>query len=844
MTENMENKNVQSDSEGEDEEETTLNSNSNSNSNSNLNSTQTNKDKKKKKKNKSKTNSKTQIKTQTKSQPQSAMAKLILERKRLQEKEDERVIKLQEEEDRKIKEEEERIAEIKKKEEEDKKRKRKAKQDKIQAQKLAGTYKTKSEKEKEKKNQHRLEQMKKQGIITEDGRIVMKRDNLFSNNKNILYTNESNEENEENKKNEDLESDTMSEIEIEIETETETETETEPETNVVSKFRCPLFTIMGHVDTGKTTLLDYLRNTSVQSHEVGGITQQIGSTLLTKDIILKQLKEIKNLNPVKIKVPGLLLVDTPGHEAFKGLRKLGSKLADIALVIIDIMHGLEPQTIESIKLLTVSGTPYMFVLNKIDRLYGWDKNISGSIDEIINGQELGTREQFDTKFKDIQTQIMMQGINNELVWLNTTPIDTINVVPLSAITGQGIPNLLNTVITYSQTVMAKQIEWVNKLECFVMEITNVEGYGYTLDCVLKNGQLTRGDIIKLQTHGDKTILTKVKNILTVPENKDSKSNSKYIPNHTIKESCGIKIVGSDFEKTLIGSKVELGIQEELDAYVNLETQNLKSSLDTTTDNISEQIKLDSQGIAIFTSSQGSLESFVEFVRSNMELTIQIPIQISYVSVGSVGKKDLTKFNLINSYNSSNVIPENNCVLAFEVEIEKEAQQYAKDNNIQIFEDKTIYRLFNQYREYTNKQYDERKEKARTNTVFPCILKIIESNVFNKKNPLVMGVEVIEGTLHLGTPLIILPSKTFIGNVVGIQVNKQDVKIGKKTQSVCVKIDNQQNPNIMYGRQFGGKDLLYSYLTRTSVDILKEYFKNDLSKDDIGLLLKLKKQIGF
>lgn len=802
----MEHKNVQSESEGEEE----------TNINSNQNSTQTNKDKKKKKKNKSKTNSG----TQTKSQSQSAMAKLILERKRLQEEEDERVRKLQEEEDRKIKEEEERLAEIKRKEEEEKERKRKVKQDKIQAQKLAGIYKTKSEKEKEKKNQQRLAEMKKQGIITDDGRIIMKQDNLFSTNKNILSSNELNE---------DLESDT----------ESETELDGEPETNESNiNLRCPLFTIMGHVDTGKTTLLDLLRNTSVQAHEVGGITQQISSTLLTKEIILKQLKDIKNFNPNTIKVPGLLLVDTPGHEAFKGLRKLGSKLADIALVIVDIMHGLEPQTIESIKLLIESGTPYMFVLNKIDRLYGWDKNISGSINEIIRGQELGTQDEFDTRFKQIKTQIMMEGINNELVWLNTSPTDTINVIPLSAITCQGVPDLLNTIITYSQTVLAKQLEWVNELECVVMEITNVEGYGYTLDCVLKNGQLTRGDIIKIQSQSNKTILTKVKNILTVPENKDSKSNSKYIPNQTIKESCRIKIVASDLEKTLIGSRIELGTQEELDAFINIETEDLKSSLQTTTIDC-EQIKLDSQGVAIFTSSQGSLESFVEFARTNTELVS--PIKISYVSVGSVGKKDLIKFNLANS---SNLISENNCVLAFEVEIDKEAQQYAKDNNIQIFEDQTIYRLLNQYKEYANKQYEERKEKARNNTVFPCILKIIESNVFNKKNPLVMGVEVLEGTLHLGTPLIILPSKTFIGNVIGIQVNKQDVKVGKKTQLVCIKINNESNPNIMYGRQFGGKDLLYSNLTRPSVDLLKEYFKNDLSKDDIGLLLKLKKQIGF
>jgi len=787
----------------------------------NSNPTQSNKDKKKKKKNKSKANN---DKSQP-NKPQSAMAKIILERKRLQEEEEERIRKVQEEEERKIKEYEERIAEIKKKEEEEKEKKRKVKQDKIQAQKLAGTYKTKSEKNRDKKKQLRLEQMKNHGFITEDGRIIMKQDNFISNfNKTNLESKECDETNS------DSDSDSDSELDV-------TNKQNKEENKI--NFRCPLFTIMGHVDTGKTTLLDYLRNTTVQSHEVGGITQQIGATMLTKDVILKQFEQIKN-NGSNVKVPGLLLVDTPGHEAFKGLRKLGSKLADVALVIIDIMHGLEPQTIESINLLNESGIPFMFVLNKIDRLYGWNSTLNSfGIDEIISKQDQNTLDEFNNKFKHIQTQIMTIGLNNELVWKNTSPEDTINVIPISAKSGQGIPDLLGTIINYSQKVLAKQIEWIDDLECIIMEITNVEGHGYTLDCVIKNGQLARGDIIKIQTQTDKIIFTKIKNILTVPDNNDSKSSTKYIPHQLIRESGGIKILASDLEKAQIGSKISIGTEEEYQNYISSKST-LTSTEKKDSDLIeTEQIKLDSIGIGIFSSSQGSLESFIQFVRANTELPN--PIQVSMVSVGNVTKKDLVKFVLANS---SNNIAENNCILAFEVDIDKDAIQYAKDNNIIILQDKTIYRLFNQYKEFASKQYNERKEKAKENTVFPCILKIIESNVFNKKNPLVMGVEIKEGTLHLGTPLIILPSKTYIGKVIGIQINKQDVSVGKPTQSVCIKIDNQSNPNIMYGRQFDHKDLLYSNLTRASVDLLKEYFKKDISRDDIVLLKKLKEQLKF
>lgn len=787
---------------------------------------QTNKDKKKKKKNKSKNDKSTQP-NQTQSKPISAMGKLIAERKRLEEEERERIRKLEEEDNRKIKEEEERLLELERKEEEEKERKRKAKQDKLEAQKKAGTYKTKGEKERDKKNQLRLEQMKKLGMISEDGKIIINQNN--NNQQTKLDTTE------------------IALIESKI-----NEYSHEPSNN----FRCPIFTIMGHVDTGKTTLLDYLRNTSVQSHEAGGITQQIGATLLTPDIIIKQIKST-NFNASDIKIPGLLLVDTPGHEAFKVLRKLGSNIADIAIVIVDIMHGLEPQTLESINLLKESNNPFMLALNKIDRLYGWKNDFIGMrIDKQIESQDYNTREEFNYRYHQIQTQIMTHGINCELFWSNTSLTDTINMIPVSGITGQGISDLLSNIITYSQTTLKDNIQWVDKMECIVMEITNTGGYGYTLDCILKNGKLSRGDWIQIQTSIGTQIKTQIKNILTIPANKDSKSISsfKYIQHQSINGACQIKIVASNLEKTQIGSQIILETEqiyytETTNKYINemkpdkvkLYEDNVDNEdVDNKDNNENNLINLDPRGVCIFTSTRGSMESFIQFARTNPELINQI--QIAYISIGNVNKKELTKFNLANSSNEE-LMPEYQCVLAFDVEIDKDAIQYANDNKITIFKDDTIYRLFNQYKDFANKLYADRKEKMKSLTVFPCILKIIESNIFNKKNPLVMGVEVQEGTLNLGTPLII-ESKTYIGKVIGIQVNKQDVKVGKKGQMVCVKIDNQTNPGIMYGRHFTHKDLLYSNVSRASVDILKQYFKTDLSKEDVGLLIKLKKIFGF
>ncbi len=796
------------------------------------NTTQVKKDKKKKKKNKSKNPTSNNSTNMTQPKNQSAMGKIIAERQRLIAEEQARIKALHEEEERKIREEEERLAEIKRKEEEEKERIRKAKHDKIQAKKIAGTYKTKSEKEKIKRNQEKLEQMKKLGILSEDGKIIIRQENFQKSNMGKLNPHL------------DLESDSDSD------SDQDSDQDPDPDSNqnLISnniQYKSPVFTILGHVDVGKTSLLDNLRQTTVQKHEVGGITQQIGATLLSRDIILKRTYQIDSDNNSNYKIPGLLLVDTPGHEVFTNLRQKGVQLADIAIVIIDIFHGIEPQTKESIKLLMDSNIPFVFALNKIDRLYGFNTKIDSiPIKKIIECQDSNVISDFNSRFRDIRTKIMELGLNAELVWENNSPKDTISVIPISAITSHGIPDLLDYIIKYSQTILQDQITWKDELECVIMEQTNTLGYGYTIDCLIKNGQLSKGDIIQVQTSSG-NISTQIKSLLTVPMNKDSKYTTQYIQHDNIKGSCEVKIYAGNLEKALPGTKIKLGTQDDLNNQndlsndINKLDQNILEEREQVQSKLTNSIKLDPKGIAIYTSSHGSLEALVQFIRANTELSI--PISISQANVGEITKKDLVKLVLSNGDNSPQ---ENLSVLVFEVKVDEDIISYAKDNKIIIFQDSTIYRLFNQYKEYVKKIYEERKNKAKEETVFPCVLKIIESNVFNKKNPLVMGVEITEGNLHLGTPLIILPSKTYIGKVVGIQIDKKDVQVGKTGKSVCIKVDNEENPNIMYGRHFDSKDLLYSNLTRKSVDILKEYFKKDLSKDDVDLLIKLKKHIGF
>ena len=729
----------------------------------------------------------------------SAMGKLIAQRQKAIADEEARIKAQRDEEERKIKEEEERLAEIKRKEEEFIAQKKKLKQDKIMAQKLAGTYKTKSEKEKDKKNKKRYEALKSFGIINSDGNVVGI--NINSSNINSSDNNSSDNNSSDN--------------------------------NFTGiKLRSPIICIMGHVDTGKTKLLDYLRNTNVQNGEVGGITQQIGATLLSNELLLSKINKFSDLL-----INNLILIDTPGHEAFNNLRLRGSNLCDLAIVVVDLVHGLEPQTIQSIKMLISSNTPFIFAFNKIDRLYGWVSCNNNNIKDLIFGQNENTISEFDTRCKFAITQIMELGINCKLWnWREDEDEEDeefLNICPISALTGDGVSDLLSCVINYCQTKLFDKLILSSELECYVMEVNNTDNYGYTIDVILINGELNIGDVINIS---NKT--TQIKNLLTPYPNKESRVSTQFLHHKKINYTCGIKIVANNLNDVLAGSKITIVNGNVYEDVCENISENISEDI-----NKNPNINLDTKGIAICASSAGSLEALYLFLKQECSSSILI----SQANIGSVSKKDLLKLLLVNNANTANTVNTVNAnlsVLLFDVNIDEEIEQYAKSNNINIFKDETIYRLYNQYKEFATKIYNEQKEIARTNAIFPCVLKIIESNIFNKKNPLIMGVEILEGNLYINTPIIILPSKTYIGKIIGIQINKKDIQIGKKGQTVCIKIDNNINPNITYGRQFTHTDILYSNISRQSLDVLKEYFRDDITKDDIILLVKLKKMIDF
>lgn len=315
--------------------------------------------------------------------------------------------------------------------------------------------------------------------------------------------------------------------------------------------RAAVVCVLGHVDTGKTKILDKLRRTHVQDSEAGGITQQIGATNVPIDAIKEQSKYVKGSNKFEFKMPGLLIIDTPGHESFSNLRNRGSSLCDIAILVVDIMHGLEPQTIESINLLKKKKCPFVVALNKIDRLYDWNVMARRDICDVLKEQKSNTTLEFNQRAKEIILQFAEQGLNAALFYENPDPKTYISLVPTSAITGEGMGNLLFLIIEFCQKMLSKRLMYSDELQATVLEVKAIPGLGTTIDAILINGKLREGQTMVV-AGTDGPIVTPIRSLLMPQPLKELRVKNAYVEYKEIKAAQGVKIAAKDLEKAIAG----------------------------------------------------------------------------------------------------------------------------------------------------------------------------------------------------------------------------------------------------------------------------------------------------
>lgn len=607
-----------------------------------------------------------------------------------------------------------------------------------------------------------------------------------------------------------------------------------PSTANQKDLRSPICCILGHVDTGKTKLLDKIRQTNVQGGEAGGITQQIGATYFPIDAIKSKTKTMAKYEKQTFDVPGLLVIDTPGHESFSNLRSRGSSLCNIAILVIDIMHGLEQQTLESIRLLRDRKAPFVVALNKIDRLYDWKSIPNNSFRDSFEQQQRAVKEEFESRLQGIKLALAEQGLNSELYFQNKNMSKYVSIVPTSAVTGEGVPDLLWLLLELTQKRMSKQLMYLSHVEATILEVKVVEGFGTTIDVILSNGYLREGDrIVLCGLNGP--IVTNIRALLTPQPLRELRLKSDYVHHKEVKAALGVKIAANDLEKAVSGSRLlVVGPDDDEDEMMDDVMDDLTGLLDS--------VDTSGRGVVVQASTLGSLEALLDFLKD-----MKIPVMS--IGLGPVYKRDVMKAGAM-----LEKAPEYAIMLCFDVKIDKEAEQYAEQENIKIFNADIIYHLFDSFTAYQEKLLEERRKNFLEYAIFPCALKTLQ--IINKRGPMIIGVDVIDGELRVGTPICAVRSDPttkekhimLLGKVTSLEINHQpfpEVKKGQTSAGVAMRLDDPSGQQPIWGRHVDETDTLYSMISRRSIDTLKDKaFRDQVTRADWLLLKKLKPVFGI
>ncbi|KZT20635.1 hypothetical protein NEOLEDRAFT_1151208 [Neolentinus lepideus HHB14362 ss-1] len=596
--------------------------------------------------------------------------------------------------------------------------------------------------------------------------------------------------------------------------------------------RSPICCILGHVDTGKTKLLDKIRQTNVQEGEAGGITQQIGATYFPIDAIKQKTTVMNKDGKMEYKIPGLLIIDTPGHESFTNLRSRGSSLCNIAILVVDIMHGLEPQTLESLRLLRDRKTPFIVALNKIDRMYGWEATPDNAFQDSLAKQKRSVQREFEDRVQKTIIAFAEQGLNAILYYENKNFARNVSLVPTSAITGEGIPDMITLLVNLTQQRMSERLMYLSELECTVLEVKVIEGLGTTIDVVLVNGYLHEGDkIVVCGLNGP--IVTQVRALLTPQPLRELRIKSQYVHHKEVRAALGVKIAAPDLEKAIAGSRLLVvgpdDDEEELMEEVMSDLTSLLNNIDKS-----------GRGVCVQASTLGSLEALLDFLKVSK-------IPVSGINIGPVHKRDVMRAATMLEKQR-----ELACILCFDVTVDSDAERLAEEMGIRLFKADIIYHLFDAFTAYNNEIVEAKRRDAAPQAVWPCRLKIIAA--FAKRDPIILGVDIIDGSLRVGTPLCVVKQDPVtkkkeiiaLGKIfasTSLEINHKSQEVVKKSQAgggVAVKIEHAVYQTAkMFGRHFDEKDEIVSHISRQSIDVLKTHFRADVSNEEWLLIKGLK-----
>lgn len=570
-----------------------------------------------------------------------------------------------------------------------------------------------------------------------------------------------------------------------------------------------LVTVAGHVDHGKSSILDRIRSTSIVDKEAGKITQAIGASVIPIETIKRVCGSLLDTLKFDITVPGLLAIDTPGHAAFTNLRKRGGSLADIAIVVIDINEGFRPQTIETIEILKKHKTPFVIAANKLDLLPGW-KSDKAPVLQSLTKQSPATQELFEKRMYELVGSIYEKfQIQAERFDRVSDYTQQIAIVPTSANTGEGIPELLMVLVGLAQKYLEKRLhaDECGAAKGTVMEIKEDKGLGKTMDAILYDGCLRVNDYIVIGGIGE-PIVTKVKALFTpspLAEMRDKGTKFKSVKE--IIAAAGVKVVAKDIHDVVSGMPF-MSVHDKDIEEVKKEIQNQVQEV---------TIETDCEGLVVKADSLGSLEALIVLLKEK-----NIPIR--HAMVGDISKKDIS-----DAETNTNTNPLFAAVLGFNIKL----REGVNPGHVKILTNNIIYRLIEDYENWCELEKKKIQEKKLSILTRPFKIQILTGYVFRQSNPAVAGVEIMAGTARTGTGLM-NPDGQLISSVKGIQVEQENVSSAERGKQVAVSM-----PSIIIGRHVKEGDVLYSHIPEDDFRKLKE-FKEYLTDDERETLREIAK----
>jgi translation initiation factor 5B len=564
--------------------------------------------------------------------------------------------------------------------------------------------------------------------------------------------------------------------------------------------RQPIVAVLGHVDHGKTTLLDYIRGSIVAKGEAGLITQHIGASEIPIDYIKDLCGPLLEKMRIDVSIPGLLFIDTPGHAAFTTLRKRGGAVADIAILVVDINEGMQPQTEESVLFLKEFRTPFVVALTKIDRLAGWMPNKGECFTGTWDKQSKRARDELEKRLYAVSGQLLRHGFESERYDRIDDFSKKVCMIPVSGATGEGIQDLLVILAGLAQRYLKDRLDVKpGEGKGTVLEVKDFKGLGTTIDVILYDGEIMAGDTLVIGIRD--MIVTKARALLKPNPMKEMRVEKVFLPVKSVTAAAGVKIAAPGLDKVIAGSPLR-AVREQS------RVDELKREIEQEVAEV--EIETENQGAMLKADTLGSLEALIKILKEK-----GVPIRKS--GIGEVTRQEIMEVRSLPKP----------IIFAFNVKVPADIDKAAQDNGVKIFSSDIIYRLVDEHTEWEKDTKKRAEEKMLSSVSRPGRIKILRGYVFRQSKPAIVGSEVMKGMIRPGNRL--LKDGELIGQIRELQHQGESVSEAKAGEKVAVSIEGA-----VVGRNIEEGDELDVKLTSEDVTVLRK-LRHMLRGDELELL---------